>query len=315
VSHFEGPSLLGLRLTDVSQALWMALYSAGNAPLPAALLLDLVRDIIASADSFAGLMMGGLPELTWRRDLDGVYAALQLLGALELTVADDPSEREKIVELSGKDDPDLTLVRLSALGLWGVREMLVEGGIDAPLAEDFAGKSLEEVSAVLTGDLTLEVGDAILGAWLGARTPDQAAAELAEFCADATTPGARLMALAALGDTGPAGVEQVRRLRTSGGIVGALATEWLVNHDVLDASAVTEQEMLLSLGENLAGLQEQGGLVEGLMQYPPTNQIEFVHALAMNVHPASTELLKVIAAESEEESVADAARTALEAAN
>ncbi|WP_344311782.1 hypothetical protein [Fodinicola feengrottensis] len=315
VSHSDEPPLVGLKLTDVTQALWLALYSAGDTPLPAVLLVDLVRDIVADANPFAGFVAASLSGSTWERDLDRVLAALQVLGALDLTVTDDPAEREKIVELSGKADPELTLVRLTPLGRWGVRELLVEDGVDAPLAEDFAGASVEELSAVLNSGPSLEVGDAVLGAWLGARTPEKAAAELAEFCADATTPGDRLMALAGLSDTGPAGVEQVRRLRTSGGIVGALATEWLVNHDALDANAATEQETTLSLGENLMAMHENNGLVEGLMQFPSSNQIDFVRALATNVHPDSVELLKVIGAESEDESVAEAARAALEGAN
>jgi hypothetical protein len=310
-SHYEGPSLLGQILPEVAPELWLTLYIAGGTPVPVELLVEIVRETMADCFTFGvSALMVELRDLMWRRDLARVLAALETLGAVELTVATDSRERDKIVELSGNDDPDLTLVRLTPLGLWGVREVLMEDGFDAPLARDLAGKPVDEVCEALE-HAAPELAESVLTAWVAARTPAAAAAELAAFCSDASSPSARLLAWAALEHTGPAGVEQARRLRSAGGVAGAMATEWLVRHSDLDERAVQEEEMLLALAENLAAMHDHDVLIEELIQHPVDDQIGFVRALAATDHPDRSELLAVISAQHPVQQVAAMARTAI----
>jgi hypothetical protein len=298
-------------LPEVAPALWLTLYTAGGTPVPVELLVEIVREAMAGPFTFGvGALMADLRELMWRRDLASVLAALETLGAVELTVSTDSQERDKIVELSGSDDPDLTLVRLTPLGLWGAREVLVEEGFAAPLAGDLAGQVLDEVCAALE-HAAPELAESVLTAWVAARTPAEAAADLAAFCSDASSPSARLLAWAGLEHTGPAGVEQARRLRSAGGVAGAMATEWLVRHSDLDEGAAREEEMLLALAENLAAMHEHDVLIEELSHHPIDDQVGFVRALAGTDHPHRSELLAVISTQHPEQQVAATARTAI----
>jgi hypothetical protein len=199
---------------------------------------------------------------------------------------------------------------LTGLGLWGVREVLVEEGFDAPLAGDLAGKPLDEVREALE-HAAPELARSVLTTWVAARTPAEAAADLAAFCADASSPSARLLAWAGLEHTGPAGVEQARRLRSAGGVAGAMATEWLVRHSDLDEGAAQEEEMLLALAENLAAMREHDVLIEELIRHPVDDQVGFVRALASTDHPDRSGLLAVISTQHPEQQVAAMARTAI----
>jgi hypothetical protein len=124
-SHYDASSLLGETLPEVVPALWLTLYTAGGTPAPVEMLVEITRDTLAGPFAMSvGSLIIDVREMLWRRDLAAVLAAMALLGAVELTTAADPAERDKLIELSGNNDPDLTLVRLTPLGLWGVRHVL-----------------------------------------------------------------------------------------------------------------------------------------------------------------------------------------------
>lgn len=140
-SYYDAPALLGQLLPEVAPALWLGLYTAGGTPIPVELLVEITRHAMAGPSVVSvGSLIVDVRAMQWRRDLTAVLAAMRLLGAVELTTSADPAERDKLIELSGNDDPDLTLVRLTPLGLWGVRDALREEGFDVPLIEDPAGK-------------------------------------------------------------------------------------------------------------------------------------------------------------------------------
>lgn len=150
-----------------------------------------------------------------------------------------------------------------------------------------------------------------LAAWIAARGEDTAAAELAAFSTDARSPSARLVAMVGLTHTGTAGVTQAQRLRSAGGVAGAIATTWLIQHSVLDRSAATEQELALALADNFAASHEHDMLIEDLAAYPVDDQVDFVHALANADHADRADILKVISTEHPNRAVADAARKAV----
>ncbi|XVV03523.1 hypothetical protein ACQPW3_40450 [Actinosynnema sp. CA-248983] len=145
-SSYEAPSLLGQVLPEVALDLWLSLYTAGGTPVPVELLAESVHETMSARFGFGiGGLLVGIREMLWRRDLAAVFAALETMGAVELTVSADAQERDKIIELSGKDDPDLTLARLTPLGIWGARRALRAEGFDAPSVEELAEAPLTRV--------------------------------------------------------------------------------------------------------------------------------------------------------------------------
>ena len=102
-----------------------------------------------------------------------------------------------LTELAGRDDPDPTLVALTPIGLWGVREMLLEQGAPAPLVGELAGEDVEYVCVRLAG-ARREVAEAELTAWVAARSPRAAADELARLLRRTDEPAHRELALYAL---------------------------------------------------------------------------------------------------------------------
>lgn len=310
-SNYEPPTLVGQLLPEVASALWLSLYTVGGTPAPMEMLVEITRDTMAEPVTMTmGNLIIDLREPLWRRDLAAVLAAMELLGAVKLTTSTDPAERDKLIELSGNDDPDLTLVRLTPLGLWGVRDALREEGFDVPLIEDLAGEPVGVLCAALE-HAAPEVAEAALTAWVAARGEEAAAAELAAFCVNPPSSSARLVAMNGLAHAGTAGVEQAQRLRSAGGLAGAVATTWLIQHSILDQNDASEQELLLSLADNFAAMGEHDTLIEQLTTYPVDDQIGFVRALASTDHPDSADLLEVISTEHPDRAVATAAQQAI----
>jgi hypothetical protein len=258
-----------------------------------------------------GSLIVDVREMQWRRDLAAVLTAMELLGAVELTTSTDPAERDKLIELSGNDDPDLTLVRLTPLGIWGARNTLREEGFEVPLVEDLAGEPVGVLCEALE-HATPEVTGVALTAWVAAKGEDAAAAELATFCAGASSASARLVAMNGMPHAGAPGVAQAQRLRSAGGLAGAVATAWLIQHSGLEQNDATEQELLLALADNLTAMCEHDMLIEQMATHPVAEQVELVRGLAATDHPDRADLLDVIATEHPERPVAAAARTVLD---
>lgn len=311
-SHYESPSLVGLLLPDVTAAVWLSLYTAGGIPVPLEMLVEITRDAMVEPGTFdIGSLIVDVREMFWRRDLAAVLTAMELLGAVELTESTDAAERDKLIELSGNDEPDLTLVQLTPLGIWGARNALRAEGFEVPLVEDLAGEPVGVLCEALE-HATPEVTDVALSAWVAARGEDAAAAELATFCADTPSASARLLAMNAMRHAGAAGVAAARRLRSAGGLAGAVATTWLIQHSGLDENDASEQELLLSLADNLTAMSEHDMLIEQMTAQPVDEQVDLIRGLAATDHPDRSRLLDVVATEHPEQTVATAARNVLD---
>ncbi|WP_431917983.1 hypothetical protein [Amycolatopsis tucumanensis] len=278
---------LGHLLPELAPDLWLALYRAGRTPLPVELLVQYVQETLGGPGGFASALM-------WRRELDGILAALEVLGAVEITKS-TLRDLDKIAEVSGLGNPDDRLVQLTPLGLWAARQVALAEGIPAPLAHDLAGLSPERLCEALN-HADREVAGIAMREWIRARTPTGAAVELASFCERTQSPSQRVLVWDGLELAGDDGIREAERLRAGGGVVGASAAQWLVRQGALDARVVDEQEMVLALAENLAALHEQGLLVAELTQHSPDDQIGIVRGLAAGDHPGRGDMLAEIVA-------------------
>src|SRR5690606_9042575 len=68
---------------------------------------------------------------------------------------------------------------LTPQGTWGLREIYMEMGLDAPIAPDLAeGDASGLIAGLISDGLPAEAAERDITAWLARRTPEQAAAEL-----------------------------------------------------------------------------------------------------------------------------------------
>jgi hypothetical protein len=192
---FGAPSLFGMSLGEALPILLLDLYAAGGDPVPLELFHRRVREAVNERfGCIVDDLAGDVEQRLWRRDVTAVLDALELLGAVHLTESHD---HQMLTELAGRDDPDPTLVALTPIGLWGVREMLLEQGVPAPLVGELAGEDVEYVCVRLAG-ARREVAEAELTAWVAARSPRAAADELARLLRRTDEPTHRELALYAL---------------------------------------------------------------------------------------------------------------------
>ena len=192
---FGAPSLFGMSLGEALPILLFDLYAAGGDPVPLELFHRRVREAVNERfGCIVDDLAGDVEQRLWRRDVTAVLDALELLGAVHLTESHD---QDMLTELAGRDDPDPTLVALTPIGLWGVREMLLEQGVPAPLVGELAGEDVEYV-CVRLADARREVAEAELTAWVAARSPRMAADELARLLRRTDEPAHRALALFAL---------------------------------------------------------------------------------------------------------------------
>jgi len=201
---FGAPSLFGMSLGEAYPMLLTLLFTAGGDPIPVERFHRCVREAVnARMGCVVDDLAGDVEQRLWRRDVTALLDALELLGAvhLEESHADDDDAHRALVALAGREDPDPTLVGLTPIGLWAVREMLVESGVHAPLVGELAEEDIEYVCMRCVG-VRREVAEAELAAWVGARQRRAAAHEVLHYLQRVEDPTHRDLALYALAQTG-----------------------------------------------------------------------------------------------------------------
>ena len=202
---FGAPSLFGMGLGEAYPVLLRLLYAAGGHPVPLERFHREVRDLVnAGLGCVVDDLAGDLEHRLWRRDVTALLDTLELLGAVRLEESLDHEDHAGLVALAGREDPDPTLVALTPLGLWAVREMLLEAGSDAPAVGEQAGEDIEYVCVRCAG-WRRDVAEAELAAWVAARPQRAAATEILAYLRrieDLDDPAPRRLALFALARAG-----------------------------------------------------------------------------------------------------------------
>ncbi len=231
--------------------------------------------------------------------LSSALETLADLGVVELDAAEP-----------GTDDSGSGLtVTLSRLGVWGVHRRLRAEGWHAPV---LGGGARGDAAALLAtlASCDAEDGEAEIAAWLAARSPEQAAAELIE-AARHGSPGLRGAGFAVLDRIGEDAVTMVRTALEEP-VLRAHAAVWLHEHGE-DAELRREDRawLLVDLG---AGLLEEADpqdvVAELLPDVPPGAQAELVAGLWQVSHPGVTDLLTALSDHHPDQAVARAARKA-----
>jgi hypothetical protein len=210
--------------------------------------------------------------------LDEQFRMLAPTGLVEYRPVDEAltEETDEDAEIPEQlDDEDVSrygMVRLTPLGVYGLRARIREAGVEAPAVGDLADADAAELLGALPV-YTEENAQAEIESWLDARTPLVAARELlvAARGADEHGPSRRLacqQALSLIGTDAEPALCEVLEDRQLGG----LARVWLVEHGAKDVPQ-PDEEMVFWLTVDTIAAQlatageaaELQGLVQGLV--------------------------------------------------
>ncbi|MFE9122995.1 hypothetical protein [Streptomyces sp. NPDC007172] len=249
--------------------------------------------------------------------LDDQFRLLEPIGLVEY----EPVDEALMAEVGDEpaplvDDEDVArygMVRLTPLGLYGVRARMLEAGVDAPAVGDLADKGAD---ALLDGiayfpELSAR---AETEQWLARRQPADAAGELLAAARgdDAGGPLRRLHCQQALALTGASAEPAVRQVLPDPEL-GGLARVWLAEHGAVDVPPPSEAMIFWLAIDTIAAqlavegdLEELQELVEGLVG----QHSGFFDAAWRVEHPATADVLEAMGRLHPDKSTAKEARKA-----
>ncbi|PBC64606.1 hypothetical protein BKI49_07820 [Streptomyces sp. Tue6028] len=247
--------------------------------------------------------------------LDDQFRLLEPAGLVDFQPVDEALMADA-EDPAADDDTDVSrygMVRLTPLGLYGLRARLLEAGLDAPAVGDLADKGAD---ALLDGTAVFPptAAQAETEQWLARREPLPAAHELlaAARGGDAGGPLRRLRCQQALSLVGLEAEPALRDVLDDPEL-GGLARVWLSEHGVPDVPPPSEAMVFwLTVDTVAAQLAAEGNsaelqaLVEGLAQ-----QHSGFFATAWRVdHPATADVLEAMGRLHPDKKVAKEARKA-----
>ncbi|MBJ6638185.1 hypothetical protein H4K36_10215 [Streptomyces sp. DHE7-1] len=295
-------------------ALTVSEGGAGDAPVP---LPALAASVIVPGDMGEPTndVLEQVSDAMMR--LDDQFRMLEPVGLVEYQPVDEALMADADEEPAAPvDDTDVSrygMVRLTALGAYGLRARLLEAGFEAPAVGELADKGAD---ALLDG--TSRFGQSAARAeteqWLTRREPLASARELlaAARGADTGAPLRRLRCQQALSLVG-AEAEPALRDVLDDPELGGLARVWLSEHGASDVPAPSQDLVFWLTVDTLAAqLQAEGNseelqaLVEGLAE-----QHSGFFAAAWRVdHPATADVLEAMGRLHPDKKVAKEARKA-----
>lgn len=196
---------------------------------------------------------------------------------------------------------DGDLVNLSPLGLWMLWEQLTEGGIEIPLLPPTSEMTAVDLLAAAQG-LAEQALDEEIQAWLTARGPEPAAAELLDAAA-AGDPLDRLFAVAVVKGLGERAEPQWR---------DALAKPELQAYaKVALAGELTRDDIAWLVTDMLAVAEPDDDLGEEVAAAVPAGrEHEIIDMMWRIDHPQASEVLTMLGEHHPDRKLAKAARTA-----
>ena len=249
--------------------------------------------------------------------LDDQFRMLEPVGLVEYQPVDEAlmadADEEPAAPVDETDVARYGMVRLTPLGLYGLRARLLDAGFDAPAVGDLADKGAD---ALLDGTAPFPpaAAHAETELWLAGRSPLDAARELlaAARGSDAGAPLRRLRCQQALSLVGPEAEPALREVLDDAEL-GGLARVWLTEHGARDVPA-PPQEMVfwLTIDTLAAQLAAEGNseelraLVEGLAR----QHSGFFDTAWRVEHPATPDVLEAMGRLHPDKKIAKEARKA-----
>ncbi|MYV67314.1 hypothetical protein GT043_15525 [Streptomyces sp. SID2131] len=233
--------------------------------------------------------------------LDEQFRLLEPIGLVEYQPLDEALMVEEGEEPAvSVDDEDVTrygMVRLTPLGLYGVRARMLEAGVDAPAVGDLAGKGADALLDGIAGYPETAAREET-AAWLAGRDALGAARELLHAArgSDAGSPLRRLHCQQTLSLVGPEAEPAVREVLDDAEL-GGLARVWLAERGATDVPAPPESMIFwLAIDTIAAQLDAEGDLEElqELIEGLTGRHGGFFEAAWRVEHPATAEVLEAM---------------------
>lgn len=249
--------------------------------------------------------------------LDDQFRLLEPLGLVRYEPVDEAlmagADEEPATPVDDTDVSRYGMVRLTPLGVYGLRARLLDAGFQAPAVGELADKGAD-VLLDTTAAFPPAVARAETEQWLAGREPLAAARELlvAARGGDAGAPLRRLSCQQALSLLGPEAEPALREVLDDPEL-GGLARVWLSERGASDVPAPSQDLVFwLTIDTVAAQLQAEGNseelqaLVEGLARQ---NRDFFATAWRVD-HPATADVLEAMGRLHPDKKVAKEARKA-----
>ncbi|MFJ9036510.1 hypothetical protein ACIRF8_07955 [Streptomyces sp. NPDC102406] len=252
--------------------------------------------------------------------LDDQFRLLEPVGLVEFQPVDEAlmaeADEVPVESVESVDEADVArygMVRLTPLGLFGIRSRLLEAGVAAPAVGDLVDKGADMLLDG-TSAFPQAAAQAEIEQWLARREPLGAARELlaAARGGDEGAPLRRLRCQQALSLVG-AEAEPALREVLDDAELGGLARVWLAEHGAVDVPAPSQDLVFwLTVDTIAAQLSLEGNsdelqaLVEGLAE----QHSGFFSAAWRVEHPATADVLEAMGRLHPNKKVAKEARKA-----
>lgn len=239
--------------------------------------------------------------------LDEMFRILEPTGLIEYRPVDealmvdvDDAEAAGLPEVPEGDEEDISrygMVRLTPLGLYGVRARMAEAGVDAPRVGDLAEAGAERLLAALPSYSEVNAQVEAEG-WLAGRTTVDAARELltAARGEDEQAPVRRLACQQALSAAG-AEAEPALREVLDDRELGGLARVWLTERGAADVPQPDETMVFWLTIDTIAAHLSTAGEIEelqGLVESLVGQHSGFFEKAWKADHPATGEVLEAM---------------------
>ncbi|MEU9231935.1 hypothetical protein [Streptomyces subrutilus] len=237
--------------------------------------------------------------------LDDQFRQLEPIGLVEFRPVDEELMAEADDEQTaaggaGADDEDVSrygMVRLTPLGLYGIRARLLEAGVGAPAVGELAGKGADALLDAVS-HYPESAAQAEIEAWLEGRDVPAAVAELLAAARgdDEGGPLRRLRCQQALAPAGPEAEPAVRAVLDDGEL-GGLARVWLAERGVADVPAPDATMVFWLTVDTIAAQLAADGETEELpllMETLTAHHTGFFEQVWRVEHPATAYVLEAM---------------------
>ncbi|MGO4459224.1 hypothetical protein AB4039_18310 [Streptomyces sp. M-16] len=234
--------------------------------------------------------------------LDDQFRQLEPIGLVEFRPVDEElmTEADDLPDTGVEDDEDVSrygMVRLTPLGLYGVRARMLEAGVEAPALGELADKGADALLDAVSF-YSEEAAQAEIEQWLAGRELPAAVAELlaAARGADEAAPLRRLRCQQALTPAGREAEPAVRAVLDDPEL-GGLARVWLAEHGVADVPAPDPEMVLWLTVDTIAAQLAADGETEELLLLMRTlteHHSEFFEQAWRVEHPATAYVLEAM---------------------
>ncbi|MEU9084240.1 hypothetical protein [Streptomyces sp. NPDC048357] len=237
--------------------------------------------------------------------LDDQFRQLEPIGLVEfrpvdeelMAEADGPLEPETASAADEEDVSRYGMVRLTPLGLYGIRARMLEAGVDAPAVGELADKGADALLDAVSY-YPENAAQAEIEQWLAGRELPAAVAELLAAARgdDEGGPLRRLRCQQALAPAGPEAEPAVRAVLDDAEL-GGLARVWLAERGVADVPAPDPEMVFWLTVDTIAAQLAADGETEELpllMETLTAHHAGFFEQVWRVEHPATAYVLEAM---------------------